>query len=99
MKTFLLTALSLLLLTATGCSADKVLSGRVTLAGSAPHSYVRILSAQTEYRLVGPQEQQLREQWQGREVRVDGRVVKEAIGPGFPAEFEVKHIEEIVPPR
>lgn len=99
MRALLLALVLTAALAGPGCTAEQVLVGRVSLAGSAPHAYLRVLSPEGEFRLVGPQEPRLREQWQGREARIEGRVVKQAVGPGFPAEFEVRRIEEVGPER
>lgn len=94
MKILTHSLLFLLLTCGTGCSGELFqISGRVSVAGNAPFTYVRIVDAQRhEYRLVGPQAERLRHDWQGREVLLSGRVVKPAVGPGMPAEFEVVRI-------
>ena len=65
-----------------------VVSGRVTATGSDPH-VILVLDTGTEYyHLVGEQAAEL---WglQQRQIEVYGRVVRQARGPGFPAQLEV----------
>lgn len=94
MKRLFLCFLFLLQLSGTGCSFElQKIDGRISVAGSEPFTYVRLIDdVQHEYRLVGPKAETLRQGWQGRNVQLDGRIVKDAIGPGMPAEFEVKEI-------
>ncbi len=76
-----------------GCAEVVVIKGRIAIAGSAPNTYVRVLTeTNTEYRLVGPEADQIRNNWQGQQVVLEGRIIKPAVGPGFPAELEVDRI-------
>ena len=63
--------------------------GRVVAVGSEPHVLLVVVTeAGVEYELVGALAAEL---WglQQRHVRVRGRVVQPAYGPGFPARLEV----------
>ena len=64
-------------------------SGRVTVAGSDPHVMLVLVGAEEHYELVGDHAPAL---WhlQQRRVTVRGRVVRQAYGPGFPAQLEVE---------
>lgn len=64
-------------------------SGRVVATGSDPHvTLVVITEANEQYELVGARAEPL---WhlQQRPVTVRGRIVQQALGPGFPAQLEV----------
>ena len=71
----------------------KVISGKVAVAGNEPFSYVRVIDQNNvEYKLVGPLVEGLRKSYQGKVVKLRGKVIKRAVGPGFPAEFLVAKI-------
>ena len=64
-------------------------TGQVTVTGSDPHvALVVVTEAGTQYELVGERAGPL---WdlQQRQVTVRGRIVQQALGPGFPAQLEV----------
>lgn len=64
-------------------------SGRVVTTGSDPHVTLVVITDTSEhYELVGERAEPL---WdlQQRRVTVRGRVVQQALGPGFPAHLEV----------
>ena len=87
--------ISLLLIMGVGACRMEVqsLSGRISVAGNEPFTYVRLVDAQQhEYRLVGEKAERIRRTLQGREVELRGRVVKQAVGPGEPAEFQVDEV-------
>ena len=71
-------------------SADAIaITGRVVVTGSAPLAILVIVNdAHHQFELVGERAGGL---WdlQQRRVTVRGRVVREALGPGFPAQLEV----------
>ena len=69
-------------------------TGRVSVKGNEPHSYVVLVTQDdTAYRLVGDLAPRIRKEYQNMTIVVRGCIVKEAVGPGFPAEL---HVEEIV---
>ena len=78
----------------TSCLAMTV-QGKVAVKGSEPHTYLALSAEQTEYSLVGPLAEDLSRNYQGKYLRVRGEIIKEALGPGFPAEFEVQEIIEV----
>ena len=64
-------------------------TGRVTVTGSDPLMILVIVTdTEAEYELVGEHAEALRD-LQQRYVTVSGRVVRSAVGPGFPAQLEV----------
>ena len=76
-----------------------VLVGRVAIKGSEPHTMV-VLTAVSEtgrkvdYQLVGPLMAEIGRKYQNKTVRLRGRIVREPVGPGFPAQFEVFAVEQ-----
>ena len=92
----LIPCLLLLCLVAGGCRlVQQQIEGRISVAGNEPFSYVRLVDPeQHEYRLVGPEAARIRRTLQGRDVILKGKIVRDAVGPGMPAEFEVR---EVVP--
>ena len=65
-------------------------SGRVVAVGSEPHVLLVVVTeAGAEYELLGELAAEL---WglQQRQVRVRGPVLRQAYGPGFPAQLEVE---------
>lgn len=67
-------------------------SGRVTVTGSDPHVMLVIVTDDVHYELVGEVAEDL---WdlQQRQVTVRGRIVRPALGPGFPARLAVDGYE------
>ena len=68
--------------------AEITVTGRVTVTGSEPHVRLVVVTAAATYELVGPAAEELR-RLQQRRVTVRGRIVREASGPGFPAQLRV----------
>ena len=68
--------------------AAVTVTGRVTVTGSEPHVRLVVVTAAETYELVGPAAEAL-QRLQQRRVTVRGRVVREASGPGFPAQLRV----------
>ena len=64
------------------------LTGRVTVTGSAPLTILVLVTEADHYEIVGDLAPELRT-LQQLHVTVRGRVVREAAGPGFPAQFQV----------
>lgn len=79
-----------------GCAQDNVmeLEGRVAMKGSAPHTYLSIKDAktQTSYKIENQAKFDLAKK-QNQTVKLKAVIVKEAIGPGFPAVIEVVEVE------
>jgi hypothetical protein len=72
-----------------GCSTLRV-EGTVTVKGNVPHTcLVLVQKDNTQYSLVGPLAEQIWRQYQGRTIRVEGRILKASPAPGIPAELEV----------
>jgi len=73
-----------------------VLTGRVTVRGSEPHTTLVMASAERgDVQLGGKLANEIRSRHQGRVVEVRCRIVREAKGPGFPAEAEVLKIVSV----
>lgn len=90
----LLLVLPLLLpLAAWGCGTLRV-EGRVAVVGNEPHTrlVLTVSPDRVQYALVGPLAKQIWRQYQGRTIRVEGRIIRESGGPGIPAELEVTRI-------
>ena len=64
------------------------LTGRVTVTGSAPRTILVLVTETDHYEIVGDLAPELRTLQQVH-VTVRGRVVREAAGPGFPAQLQV----------
>ncbi len=76
-----------------------VLTGRVAIKGNAPHTMVVLTTAsetgkKVDYQLVGPLSGEIGRKYQNRTVRLQGRIVRDPLGPGFPAQFEVFAVEQ-----
>lgn len=67
-------------------------SGRVVAVGSEPHVMLVIVTDDVHYELVGEVAEDLWE-LQQRQVTVRGRIVRQALGPGFPARLAVDEYE------
>lgn len=79
-----------------GCAQDNVmeLEGRVAMKGSAPHTYLSIKDSKSQksYKIVNQAEFDLMTK-QNQTVKVKAVLIKDAIGPGFPAVIEVVEVE------
>ena len=73
-------------------------TGRVIVTGSEPHAILVLDTDKAYYQLVGEHAEEL---WrlQGRQVTVAGRVVRRALGPGFPARLEVDDFQVLQVPK
>lgn len=83
----------------TGCAQDNTttvmeLQGRVAMKGSAPHSYLSIRDTQTHksYKIENPKPFGLGDK-QNHIVKLKAKVLKDAVGPGFPAVIEVLEVK------
>ena len=70
------------------------LTGRVTVTGSAPLTILVLVTETDHYEIVGDLAAELR-RLQQLHVTVRGRVVREAYGPGFPAQFQVDSYTQV----
>lgn len=75
-----------------GCAQDNImeLEGRVAVKGSSPHTYLSIKDSKSQksYKIENQTEFDLMKK-QNQMVKVKAVLIKEAIGPGFPAVIEV----------
>ena len=90
----LLFALSLIGLI--GCAQDNImeLEGRIAVKGSSPHTYLSIKDTKSRksYRIQNQAKFDLMKK-QNQTVNLKAVLVKEAIGPGFPAVIEVVEVK------
>ena len=79
-----------------GCANDKTieLEGRVAMKGSSPHTYLSIKDSKshTSYKIQNLEKFDLMKK-QNQTVKLKAIVIKEAIGPGFPAVIEVVEVQ------
>jgi hypothetical protein len=75
---------------------EQQLTGRLFLTGNVPHAFLVLEDSEgVLYRLTGEVVEELTRNAQGRTAVLRGRVVREALGPGRPAEFLVARVLEI----
>ncbi len=76
----------------TGCTGEKMieLEGRLSVKGSEPHAYLNIEDnkSQKSYNIQNRNDFGLMQK-QNRAVKLKVKLIKEAVGPGFPAVVEV----------
>lgn len=73
-----------------------VLRGKVSIKGNEPVTYLCLSSESgSEYKLTGKLQTIIRNRHQQQIIVVKGKIVKKAVGPGFPAEFDVSEILDI----
>jgi len=65
-----------------------IVHGTLTMRGSSRMTHLELVTDHGSYRIINPDAFGLMQQ-QNRSVRLKVRLVKKAIGPGFPAEVEV----------
>jgi hypothetical protein len=70
--------------------------GKISVKGSMPHIYLCLTTPEgVDYRLVGPLKERLERDFQQQHLQLDGEVVNAALGPGFPAVFQVHTILDV----
>ena len=79
-----------MLLVVLGC-ASVTYTGRVVVAGSDPRVQVVLVTTEERYEMVGALRDELKGM-QGTTISVRGTLLREARGPGFPAQLEVERI-------
>lgn len=76
-----------------GCTT---LSGRITVKGNEPHTYVvLVVDDSTEYTIVGDLAEVLRKEYQNKTVKVKGKIIKSKAA-GIPDKLEVLEILEVL---
>ncbi len=79
-----------------GCVQDNVmeLEGRVAMKGSEPHTYLTIKDSKSQksYKIQNQDKFDLMKR-QNQTLKVKAVLIKEAIGPGFPAVVEVVEVK------
>ena len=79
-----------------GCAQENMmeLEGRVAMKGSAPHTYLSIKDSKSQksYKIQNQAEFDLMKK-QNQTVKLKAVVIKEAVGPGFPAIIKVVEVK------
>ncbi len=79
-----------------GCAQDNLmeLEGRVAVKGSSPHTYLSIKDSKSQksYKIQNQAEFDLMKK-QNQTVKVKAVLIKDAVGPGFPAVIEVVEVK------
>ncbi len=79
-----------------GCAQDNImeLEGRVAVKGSSPHTYLSIEDNKSHksYKIQNQAKFDLMNK-QNQTVKVKATLIKEAVGPGFPAVIEVVEVK------
>ncbi len=71
-----------------------IIEGTISMKGSMPGTYLACTTSNgTEYKITGPLAEKLALEFQNKTVSLKGTIVREAVGPGFPAEFRVETID------
>ncbi len=80
----------------TGCSQDHIIEveGRVAVKGSSPHTYLSIKDNKSHksYKIQNNESFNLMNK-QNQTVKVKATLIREAVGPGFPAVIEVVEVK------
>jgi len=79
-----------------GCAQDNSmeLEGRVAVKGSSPHTYLSIKDSKSHksYKIQNQEKFDLMKK-QNQTVKIEAILIKEAIGPGFPAVIDVVEVK------
>lgn len=79
-----------------GCAQDNTmeLEGRVAVKGSSPHTYLSVKDSRSQksYKIQNQAEFDLMKK-QNQTLKLKAVLIKEAIGPGFPAVIEVVEVK------
>lgn len=79
-----------------GCAQDNVieLEGRIAMKGSSPHTYLSIKDSKSHksYKIQNEVKFNLSKK-QNQTVKIKAVLIKEAIGPGYPALIEVVEVK------
>jgi len=82
----------LALLSIGACAQENLLEiqGKIFVKGSAPHTYLVIEESNTHkaYKITNGKDFNLMQK-QKQTIRIKAKPIKDAIGPGFPAEIEI----------
>ena len=97
----LIGAIIITCLSLTGCNSVNV-QGKVAVKGNEPFTYVALVEdGGTEYSIIGPLKIEIKEKYQGRYLKVQGRIIRpdpsagSPARPGPPVELEVLEILEV----
>jgi len=74
------------------------INGKISIKGNEPHIYLSLTTDNNiEYQLTGDYKNKIREEYQQQVITLEGKITRKAIGPGFPALFQVQRIISIYP--
>lgn len=71
---------------------DQIIQGRISVRGNEPHTVLTIETPQGLFEITGPLKPEIWNNYQGQEIKIRCKLVREAIGPGFPAQIEALEI-------
>ena len=88
--------LAFMALTITGCanSPSVDIKGKIGVYGSSPHTYLAIRDSKSHkhYKIVNSKDFNL-DNMQNKILEVNAKIIKQKVGPGFPAVIEVIRIK------
>ncbi len=93
-RTLSVFAVTAILLSAPRGCDTVVVTGSVTVKGSEPHTYLALVTDEGDFSLRGDMRQVL-SSYQHSTVTLRARIVRDARGPGLPAELEVIEILKV----
>lgn len=72
------------------------LTGKISIKGNEPHTYLSLITGNNiEYQLTGVYNEKIKKTYQQQIIAIEGTIERAAIGPGFPALFDVQKIVSI----
>ncbi|MBN2735742.1 MAG: hypothetical protein JXR70_02095 [Spirochaetales bacterium] len=75
-----------------GACDDSIVQGRISVRGNEPNTMLTIETSHGVLEITGPLKQQIWQNYQGQEIKIRVKLVREALGPGFPARVEALEI-------
>ncbi|MCP4134417.1 MAG: hypothetical protein GY754_25820 [bacterium] len=82
-----------LIIAASISSCSESIHGKVAVKGSEPFTYLAlVIDDHNSFKIVGKLSQEISSKYQGKYIKVTGKIVRKAVGPGFPAELEVESV-------
>lgn len=74
-------------------SCTTIIEGTISVKGNEPHTYCALVTNDIkEYKIVGNYQKEIQAKYQGRRLALKGKITRNHVGPGFPAEFSVDEI-------
>ncbi len=73
-----------------------IIQGRISVKGNEPHTFLSLTTdSNIEYQLTGDYNDKIRRIYQLQIITLKGEIKRDAIGPGFPALFDVQKIVSV----